>query len=271
MAITVRDLRFGRNARQDRWWLGEDAVATAFFNALSVSFPKGEAFFIESVRAFRDGAKPGLAEDIAAFSRQEVIHTREHVAFNRRIVEAGYDISRLEAQVDRRLSLLRSKPPIAGLAATMALEHFTALFARALVADPRHLAGAPEALRRMWLWHALEEIEHKSVAYDTWLHATRDWTRWRRWRLKAKVMLLVTRNFTLDRTRGALDLLDQDGLRGPRLWLRLAYFAFVRPGIVRRIAAGWLSYFMPGFHPWNHDDRPLIIQAEQALAGPAAA
>jgi predicted metal-dependent hydrolase len=110
----------------------------------------------------------------------------------------------------------------------------------------------------------MEEIEHKGVAYDTWLHATRDWPRFTRWRVKAKVMLFVTRNFLVDRTAGVLDLLRQDGLSGPRLWARVFWFAFVRPGMMRRILSAWAAFFLPGFHPWNHDDRGLIRWAEAA-------
>jgi predicted metal-dependent hydrolase len=256
--ISPRDRRFGRGSNLGRWWLGNDPVATAFYNALSVTFPKGEAFFVESVRRFRDGTPPRLAGEIAAFTRQEVLHTREHVAFNRRVVDAGYDVSRLEASVDARLAFVRDKPPIASLAATMALEHFTAILAHALLADPRHLAEAEAASAALWRWHAIEEIEHKGVAFDTWMHATRDWPRFKRWRVKSKVMLFVTRNFIVDRTAGVIDLLRQDGLTGPRIWLRMAWFALVRPGMIRSIAGAWLAYFMPGFHPWRHDDRALI-------------
>jgi hypothetical protein len=264
LVIAPRDRRFGRQARVERWWNGSDPVATAFYNALSVTFPKGEAFFIESVRRFRDGAPPRLAADIAAFTRQEVMHTREHVAFNRRAEDAGYDISRLEAQVERRLALVRERPPVVSLAATMALEHFTAIFAHALLADPRHLRAADADSAAMWRWHATEEIEHKGVAYDTWLHATRDWPRSMRWKVKARVMLLVTRNFLVDRARGTLDLLRQDGIAGPRAWWRLTWFAFVRPGMMRRIMGAWIAFFLPGFHPWNHDDRALIAAADGA-------
>jgi predicted metal-dependent hydrolase len=264
--IRPRDRRFGRGDRLDRWWLGGDPVATAFYNALSVTFPKGEAFFVESVRQFRDGTPPQLADEIAAFTRQEVMHSREHVAFNRRVADAGYDTSRLEAAVDARLAFVRSKPPIASLAATMALEHFTAILAHALLADPRHLADADAESAALWRWHAIEEIEHKGVAYDTWRHATRDWSRFKRWQVKSKVMLLVTRNFLVDRTAGVLDLLRQDGLTGPEVWLRVAWFAFARPGMMRRIARAWFGFFLPGFHPWRHDDRALIALADSDYA-----
>ncbi|ARS29226.1 metal-dependent hydrolase [Sphingomonas sp. KC8] len=275
LTINPRDRRFGRGLALDRWWLAGDPVATAFYNALSVTFPKGEGFFIDSVRRFRDGASPQLAGEIAAFTRQEVMHTREHVAFNRRVTDAGYDVSALERRVDDRLALVRSKAPIASLAATMALEHFTAILAHELLADPRHLANAEASARVMWRWHAMEEIEHKGVAYDTWLHATKDWPRCKRWKVKAKVMLLVTRNFMVDRTRGVLELARQDGLAGPRLWARTFWFAFVKPGMMRKIAAAWIAFFLPGFHPWKHDDRALIATAErepeQGQAGAALA
>jgi hypothetical protein len=118
----------------------------------------------------------------------------------------------------------------------------------------------------MWRWHAIEEIEHKGVAYDTWLHATKDWPRFKRWKVKAKVMLLVTRNFVVDRTAGALELLRQDGITGPKAWARLFWFAYVKPGMIRKIFGAWASFFMPSFHPWNHDDRALIAAEEKRLA-----
>ena len=261
--ITPRDRRFGRGMRTDRWWLGGDPFATAMYNCLSATFPKGEAYFVESVRAFRDGAPPRLAEEIRAFISQEVMHSREHVAFNRRARDAGYDMAELEERVDERLAITKSRPPVVNLASTMALEHFTAILAHELLRDPRHLAGADAESRALWQWHSIEEIEHKGVAYDTWLHATRHWPRFKRWSVKARVMLYVTKNFIVDRSHGSLVLLRQDGITGPKAWARLFWFSFVRPGMMRKIAGAWLSFFMPGFHPWNHDDRALIAEAER--------
>lgn len=272
LTITPRDRRFGRGDATARWWMGGDPVGTALYNALSATFPKGEGFFVESVRKFREGTPPKLEAEIRAFVTQEVMHSREHVAFNKRAHEAGYDLAPLERRVDERLALVRSKPPIASLAATMALEHFTAILAHELLRDPRHLAPADAETRALWRWHAIEEIEHKGVAYDTWLHATRNWPRFKRWSVKAKVMLLVTRNFVVDRTAGTLELLRQDGITGPKAWARLFWYGWVRPGMFRKVFAAWLSFFMPGFHPWNHDDRALIAEAEGELkAEPAYA
>jgi predicted metal-dependent hydrolase len=270
LTITPRDRRFGRGMKQERWWMGGDPVATAFYNALSATFPKGEGFFVESVRAFRDGVPPKLAEEIKGFVTQEVMHSREHVQFNKRALEAGYDLKPLEDRVEWRLGITRSKPKIVSLAATMCLEHFTAILAHQLLKNPRHLDRADPESAALWRWHAIEEIEHKAVAYDTWLFATRGLSRWRRWKIKAKVMLFVTRNFVVDRTYGTLELLRQDGITGPKAWARMFWFAWVRPGMMRKILGAWAALFLPGFHPWNQDDRALIAKAERGLATPGA-
>jgi uncharacterized protein len=264
LTIVPRDRRFGRSGRPDRLWHGGRIEATAIFNALSATFPKGEAFFVESVRAFRAGVPPSLAQDIRAFTTQEAIHSREHLAFNRLAADAGYDLTKLERKVDERLALLNSKPEIASLAATMALEHFTAMFAHELLKDPRHLAGADHQVAELWRWHAVEEIEHKGVAYDTWLHATRDWPRLRRWRVKALVMLIITSHFIPDRFAGALGLMRQDGEPKWRAAMKLLNYILVKPGMFRKVAGAWLHYFLPGFHPWKIDDRHLLAEYEAA-------
>jgi predicted metal-dependent hydrolase len=258
LSITPRDRRFGRGTATPRLWHGGRVEATAIYNALSTTFPAGEAFFVESVRAFRDGAPPKIAEEIKGFTTQEAIHSREHDAFNKRAAEAGYDLSKLEQRVEWRLSVTKSKPPIVSLGATMALEHFTAILAHQLLANPHHLVGAEQETADLWRWHAVEEIEHKGVAYDTWLHATRQWPRSKRWKVKAKVMLYVTRNFVVDRTAGALELMRQDGVTGLRAWSLLLWYLWVRPGMFRKIAGAWVKFFLPGFHPWNEDDRHLL-------------
>jgi predicted metal-dependent hydrolase len=270
LTITPRDRRFGRNQQAERWWMDGDPVATAFYNALSTTFPKGEAFFVESVRAFREGADDKLAQEIRAFTTQEVMHSREHVQFNKKAVDAGYDLSSLEKRVDERLAIVRAKHPIVSLAATMCLEHFTAILAHELLKTPRHLAKADPESAAMWRWHAIEEIEHKGVAYDTWLHATRGWTRGKRWSVKARVMLLVTKNFIVDRSAGIKELLRQDGITGFEAFRKMWWFALVRPGMLRKILGAWFSFFLPRFHPWKHDDRGLIAKAEASLKGTPA-
>ena len=266
LAITVRDRRFGRNSAQARWWMGGDPIATAWFNALSATFPRGEALFIEAVKRFRDGAPPRLAAEIRAFVKQEIHHTREHLAFNRAAEEAGHDLSAIDRRVEALIGEVYAKPPIAWLGVTMALEHFTAMFAHEFLSHPEHFAGADGEQAELWRWHAAEEIEHKGVAYDTWLHATAGWSRWKRWKIKALLMLVTTRNFLRNRFADALELLAQDGITGWRARAGLAWYLLGKPGVLRRVLPAWCAYFLPFFHPWRVDDRALIRRYDSDYA-----
>ncbi len=265
--LTVRNRRFMRGQKRTR---GVDPIASAWFAALSCSFPRGEAMFIEAVKAHRDGVPEKLAAEIRDFIRQEVNHSREHVAFNRAIEEAGYDLSEITSRVYRLVDETLSAPPIAQLAITCALEHFTAMFAHQFLKNPDALATAGMGDPDLWLWHAVEEIEHKAVAYDTWLHATRNWSAFKRWRIRSIIMVLVTFRFLKNRATDAAELLAQDGIRGWRAkWGMLSYLVG-KPGILRKILPTWLGYFRPGFHPWDHDDRYLIARFEETTSAEAA-
>jgi predicted metal-dependent hydrolase len=265
-AIVVRDRRFGRGEPVARWWCNGDPIATAWLNSLSASFPRGEALFIESVKLFRDGAPPALEREIRAFIQQEVNHSREHLALNRAVSEAGYDTAAMDARIAENTDVARARPPIVQLAVTIALEHFTAMFAHVFLTDPEAFFDPRRPHAAIWRWHAVEEIEHKGVAYDTFLHATRGWRRFRRWKVKALVMLMITERFIRHRSRDALDFLAQDGITGWRARARLMWYVFGYPGVMRRIIPAWLAYFMPGFHPWNRDDRALIARYEGEFA-----
>ena len=271
LVITPRNLRFGRDEVRGRWWLGGDPVATAWHNALSASFPDGETFFIETVRRFRDAVPAELKAQIDDFVRQEAYHTREHVAFNRQVSDAGYDIAAIEQRIAESLVLARTTHPVAQLLVTVSLEHFTAIFAHAMLAHGgRQFDGASAETRAMWTWHAIEEIEHKGVAFDTYMHVTRSLKPARRWAIRSAVFLRVSRNFVANRVKDALALLAQDGITGWRAKARLGWYLLGAPGVLRQVAWAWAAYFRPGFHPWNHDDRALIA-AHEATVTPAPA
>lgn len=261
LEITVRDERFGRETKPGKWWLNNDPIATHWHNALSATFPRGEAMFIEAVKAHRDGVPPKLEAEIRAFAKQEINHTREHIVFNKAAVEAGYDLDKIDRRLEENLAMTKDRPAIINLAVTIALEHYTAMMANDFLANPKHFAGAEPESAAMWKWHAMEEIEHKGVAYDTYLHATRNWSAWKRWKLKSIMMLIVSKNFVANRWKDTLDLLAQDGITGPKVKLKLAWYLIGSPGVLRRVFPAWCAYFLPGFHPWNHDDRALIVQA----------
>lgn len=261
LVIHKRDWKFGRATTHPRWWHSGDPGRTAFFNALSSTFPLGEKFFIASVRYFHDATSEPLRSQIDHFMFQEAMHSREHAAFNRQAEAAGYDIQGLEERTRRSIALSSSRPPLQKLAATCALEHFTAVLARSALADPAHFVGVPTEAAQLWRWHAVEEIEHKAVAFDTWLHATRHRSGLRRWTERCMVMFVTTVRFHWVIYRNTADLLKQDGKNTIRTWFRLLGYLYGKPGPMRRLLQGIIRYFRPGFHPWQMDDRALLSEA----------
>ena len=150
---------------------GGDLILSHLAATLSGLFPDGEDFFVRSVRNFRDRVSdPDLKRQVAGFIGQEAMHGREHRALNDRLAELGYPTKRIERftkwGLAQRERLLSAK---SNLAATAALEHFTATLAELLLTDAevRALFGH-EGVRDLFLWHALEESEHKAVAFDVY-------------------------------------------------------------------------------------------------------
>jgi predicted metal-dependent hydrolase len=258
--LVVRDERFCRDNRPPRWWHSNDPVATAWYNSVSASLPRGEAFFIDTLKRFRGRMPEKLEREVKAFTRQEINHTREHVAFNRLTGEHGYDIESIDKGIHEMLALTEDKPLEFNLAITIALEHFAAIISRQLLEKPEYLAGADPEVADLWRWHATEEIEHKGLVYDVWLHVTREWSAWKRYKVRAMIAALITKKYFGNRIRDALGLMAQDGITGWRAKWKLYSFLWLKPGMMRRMFFQWAAILTPGFHPWNHDDRALIAK-----------
>ncbi|MDB5453354.1 MAG: metal-dependent hydrolase [Caulobacteraceae bacterium] len=265
LTISPRDRDFGRRASAGRWWVNGDPVATAIMNALSATFPEGEKFFIESVVKFKDHIAEPLKTQVKAFVRQEAMHTREHIAFNEAVVQGGYDIKGIEERALARLAVARSRHPVAQLAVTAAMEHFTAILAHDILTNPARLAGADPETAKLWKWHSIEEIEHKSVAYDVFLNVTKGLSGFKRWSIRTRIMALTTYNFVRNMTGHVADLLRQDGLEPKAHRGRALKILFGKGGMLRGRLGAYFSYYLPGFHPWQHDDRALIASAEEEL------
>ena len=261
--IQPRNRHFSRADISRHHWVGGHPYASAFFSALSASFPKGEAFFIESLRKFEDRVPPKLQREIRAFIQQEAIHSREHHCFNKHLENSDYDLSRLESNIEGVLNRFRDLPEIQHVTATMCMEHMTAIMAVELISNPAILENVDEEQRNLWLWHGSEEIEHKGVAYDTWLYLTKDWHPLKRYLTRSLFMAKITYGFVKNRTKGMLDLLQQDGITGLRARLGILRYAFLgRAAPGRHTLLPWAHWFKPGFHPWDIDDRELIQLAE---------
>lgn len=262
--LEPRNEHFHFETSDQRDWHGGDPVKSIFFNGLSVTFPEGEQFFMESVRAFRHEIDdPVLQDQIKGFLKQEAIHTREHVRYNKELDAQGFRATELHLSIRKLLGWTRRVfGPYRQLSVTCALEHFTAMIADQLMKDPSYLEGAEDAYKNVWLWHAIEEAEHKGVAYDTLLAVSKK----NAYFLRCRSMIAVTIFFNYLVLRHSYVMLKDVGLsRSPKAWSRLAWFLLGKPGLFRRIFLPWLAYFRPGFHPWEHDNRRKLAETEEAL------
>jgi len=256
--VTPRDIRFKTAATANSAWLGGDKTATAVFNALSLTFPVGERLFMDAVRNYRDRLSGQLLAETRAFIAQEAIHSREHVGLNAGLDRTHYPIDAIDAEMARRFDFLRSRGPVAMLAVTISLEHFTAMMADWFLEDETFWVGAPRDMTRLWQWHAMEETEHKGVCFDVFRQISQDWSPLRRYMVRTRAMVISTVLFTLNITRFAAMLLEADGVPAWRARLKALNYLFGKPGLFRKSWRAYWDWFRPGFHPWDHDNRDLL-------------
>ena len=227
-------------------WNGGDPFRTAFFNAMSLSFPSGERFFIDAVRAFEDEVdEPELRDAIRGFIGQEAVHRRIHQTYNETFCrKRGYDLDELEAPMLEGVEWGRENvSPLGQLAVTVALEHLTATLAAALLGQrSMTLGGADPRVAEVWLWHAVEETEHRSVAFDVYSRVGGCPIRLR------KTLWPVTVNFLKDNFRAVRAMLRRDG-HGETVFVRGLWHFFGWPGILRRVAPTWAAFRRRGFDP----------------------
>ena len=271
-SFPVRRMNFNFDTVPE-YWMGGNAGLTHFMTALSALFPAGEKFFIDSVRAVRYHPilknNADLQKEISAFIGQEAMHTHEHVGFNASAQKFGHDVDALERHTDTVIQTTRKfmaklAEPIGitqemvDLTTTTALEHFTATIASQLLTNS-HIQElmTDDTMKTMWLWHAIEENEHKAVAYDVFKGVFGKGLRAYALRTSSLVISMVIlffiQNYFLWR------LLKQDkqlNLENLRMIYRYAYSP--SKGIITGMGKEMLLYFNPNFHPNDFDTTTLL-------------
>ena len=242
-----------------------DLVLSHLAAALSSLFPDGEDFFVRSVRHYRDAVTdPALKKQVAGFIGQEAVHGREHRVLNDRLDRLGYPTKRFERITKKGLALReRIAPASSNLAATAALEHFTATLAELLLTsqETRDLFG-DDTVRDLFLWHALEESEHKAVAFDVYkaVGGTE--------RMRVLTMKFLRYGFVVMLTSQiVVSLLGDRATYRPgnlrRSWRRVRRSPILRRDLWERLK----DYERPDFHPDDHDTTELVEQWRARLFG----
>ena len=254
--ITVRRLKvpFPRTLR--RWWYDGNPYLTHFFNALSSVFPEGEKFFIHSVRNYQgDIVDPILKSEVKTFIAQEAHHGQSHKALNQLIEESGYPMAKISRHIRRGMNIARQNySKEKQLAITIALEHITAILANQVLTNPQLTDNIPAEIRALFIWHAIEETEHKSVAFDVFRAVCNDE------RLRKQVMMEVTLMFILELTSIQLYLLGKDKFPlKPVSFFQTIRYLLISPGPILKAVPEYLAYYKTGFHPWQLDNSAYLL------------
>jgi predicted metal-dependent hydrolase len=243
------------------YWLDNSYILSHTMNALSVLFPQGEQFFVDSVRYYQDQINdPKLKKEVRGFIGQEAMHSLEHKSMNQHVRDQGMPVEELEEHLEVVLGIAKKLPKRHQLAITCALEHMTAMMADMLLERSDVREDMHETMRPLWVWHAIEETEHKAVTYDVFnqvggTYAERTfYLAFSTAALGVMASYFTTRMMLNDPKNFSL----KDSARGLwRMWGKNGTFSSLIPT--------WLEYFKPGFHPWDHDNSELIARFKEQI------
>lgn len=253
--ITAREkLDFQLDERVPRFWNGNDPYKTRFFDAMSLTFPIGERYFISTVRNYRDQIKdPALLKQVKDFTRQEAQHGIVHMQFNDMLKQQGIDVDANDRFLNWKFKWqLRAWSNKFNIAYTAAAEHMTAMMCSTFFERPDVLEPFDPRIRAMYVWHAIEEVEHKAVAFDVMTQVAKVG-----YFTRIAALIYFSIEYPLGNFYLVNKMLKQDGFG---LLKRLQMIAkgmwwLYKPGGVFMPALGYYaSYFMPGFHPWQHKE-----------------
>lgn len=263
--IKTRRISFGFAEEDERHFMSGDPAMSHVIAVLSSFFPEGEDFFVRSVRNYRDRiTDPELKRQVAGFIGQEAIHGREHRELNRRLQQMGYPTYVIDRLTKAGLWFLRFVPKAHQLAVTAALEHYTATLAELLMGEEvARTRFADGEIRNLFMWHAMEESEHKAVAFDVFQAVNG------KHRIRSHVMHASTVGFLGAVVIGTLAsmLLDWRTYRHPIRTVRsvrdLRHSIFLRKDTVARI----YDYHRRDFHPDDHESDHLLAHWREELFG----
>jgi predicted metal-dependent hydrolase len=232
-----------------QWWFRRSAMLTFLFNASSTTVPEGERFIIRAARDARDfTSDEGLKKRAETLMHEEAAHARMHDAYNRYLDSLGLPTEKYYEETKRLIQFLEKRFSLMGrLAVCTMIEHFTAIFSKQVL-DTGILEGedVDERMDRVWSWHCIEEVEHRSTAFDLYLalgggYFTRIGAAW-----------LTSVLFAYMHTRCLFAFLAaKKALWKWNTWRYGLPYVFGPRGVYHLFLTDWIRFFKPGFHPYQ--------------------
>ncbi|WP_291338795.1 metal-dependent hydrolase [Acinetobacter sp. UBA801] len=240
-----------------RYWFAGDPFLTRMFDALSLTFPDGERYFIQSVRLFRDQIQdPDLKQRVADFIRQEAQHGIAHDKMNQIMKDQGMPVDQFIQRLNKVFKFeLKYRSPQYNIAMTAAAEHLTALMAETFYGEKETLQDAHPYVRALFAWHAIEEMEHRDVAFDVMQQVGNVPEVTRKMALVFTTGLMF--GFTLYRANVMLKCDGFNRTQRLKMNVRGLQWLFGKQGKLRKMQSQYRDWFKPDFHPSQH---PIIAQ-----------
>lgn len=240
-----------------KFWFGNDPFKTRFFDALSLTFPEGERFFIESVRLYRDQiSDPTLQAKVKNFIRQEAQHGIAHDRMNQQMIAQGMPVEKFTQMLRTRFQgVLKNQSPAYCIALTAASEHLTALMAECFFGEKATMQEVDPYVRALLAWHSIEEMEHRDVAFDV-MHdvAKVDLKTRKKALITASVMMLIFNSY---RTNEMLKVDGFSKFQRANLFAKGLPWFLGKKGKLSKMKSEYLDWFKADFHPSQH---PIIAQ-----------
>ena len=237
------------------YFFNDNALLSAFFSALSSTFPAGEGEFIASVRLYRDKVQSEkLKDEIRGFIGQEGHHSRQHQRANEILRDLGFDAVKLDKDLEGYIKRhVENRSDKFRLGMTVCMEHLTAILAEHLLTYPETLESLAEPVQDLLYWHAVEEIEHKSVAFDTFMSIEGD-QKYLRWCQVYATLFFFHRIgwYTIKLLWWQKKMPSWKDFKG--FWR----FMTGKKGMFTGVQKNYFDWFKVGFHPWDHDNADLI-------------
>lgn len=261
--VPIRHMKFDFDPSRARKYVWRDnAWSSAYILTFSAFIPAGERFVIDSVRAFRDQLKdPELRDRATGLIGQEAMHSKLHAEFNEMYEKKGLPVERMARFGERYLdTIMRIIPQKTSLAIACGIEHVTAIMAEEVFSnregETEHL---DPVVHDFLMWHLLEELEHKSVAFDMYeeidggyLHRIAAFMLI--WAVSVPCGLYSVNQILKTPGFGQSKQQNREGI-GEQLGMFMSY------------SPAFLSYFLPGFHPDNSDTSELLSTWREKLFG----
>lgn len=271
--IPVRHLDFGFDGQNfDPNFYRDSEVASAYFHALSIFLTFGEDLVIDTARYHRQFLKnPELKLRVTSLIGQEAVHSRLHDEFNDTLAQYRYPLNLYRFLADKVFEYgFKRMPNRLQLSMMAGIEHFTAVLAEFMMNNEEiFYASGDEKQRAMWMWHMLEESEHKDIAYDVYQELSGSYGL----RMAGFAMAFVTILILVAAGGAFIPVIRKPSrLLSPKYWRDVARGANliygVKGGVFGSTLGHIFDYLRPDFHPNDHDTTEQLEYFKQVLLDP---